>query len=158
GLLMLSPTWNIIHHRKEQIHVTGFTVTLAASVAALAIWLLLRRGRWRPWVGFASSAFDVSMVTTALVSFLVVANPLVALVPRVTGDGYCVPLVAASLRYDAGVSIAAGALTLTQYGGLWLWSALQYNLYGPACDAIAGPYDPLDLSTRLILLAIATIL
>ncbi|MBL8977489.1 MAG: GGDEF domain-containing protein [Gemmatimonadetes bacterium] len=158
GLLMLSPTWNIIHHRDERIHVTGFTVTAAATVAALAIWLLLRRGRWRPWIGFASSAFDVSMITTALVSFLVVANPLVALNSKVTFEMYFLAIVATSLRYDARVCIAAGTLALTQYGGLWIWAALRYNLYDPAYDTISGPYDPVDLSTRLILIAIATIL
>ena len=44
ALLMIAPTWNIIHHPEDPMHVTGFSVTLAASIAALAIWLTLRRG------------------------------------------------------------------------------------------------------------------
>jgi diguanylate cyclase (GGDEF)-like protein len=158
GLLMLAPTWNIIHRADDPIHVTGFMVTLAASLAALAIWLLLRSGRWRPWVGFASSAFDVSMVTTALVSFLIVADPLAALNSNVTFEMYFLAIVATSLRYDARVCIAAGALALTQYGGLWLWSSIRYNLYIPTKDMSSGSYDPVDLSTRMVLLAIATLL
>lgn len=158
GLLMIAPTWNMIHHRDQPIHPAGFAVTAAATVAALVIWLLLRRGQWRPWIGFGSSAFDVSMVSIALVSFLVVANPLVALNSKVTFEMYFLAIVATSLRYDARVCIAAGMLTLLQYGGLWLWSALRYNLHDPAFDTISGPYDPVDLATRLILLAIATIL
>lgn len=158
ALLMLAPTWNIIHRADDPIHITGFAVTLAASLAALAIWLLLRSGRWRPWVGFASSAFDISMVTTALVSFLIVADPLAALNSKVTFEMYFLAIVATSLRYDARVCIAAGALALTQYGGLWLWSSIRYNLYLPPDDMSSGAYDPVDLSTRLVLLAIATLL
>lgn len=158
GLLMMAPTWSIIHQADDPIHVTGFMVTLAASLAALAIWLLLRRGQWRPWIGFASSAFDVSMVTTALVSFLIVADPLAALNSTVTFEMYFLAIVATSLRYDARVCIAAGSLALTQYGGIWLWSSIRYNLHIPPEDISSGTYDPVDLSTRMVLLAIATLL
>jgi diguanylate cyclase (GGDEF)-like protein len=158
ALLMLAPTWNLIHHPEDPIHVTGFSVTLAASVAAVVIWLVLRRGRWRPWIGFASSAFDVSMVSTALVSFLVVASPLVALNSKVTFEMYFLAIVATSLRYDARVCVVAGLLTLGEYGGLWAYAAAHYDLDDPAYVSQAGPYSAVDLSTRLILLAIATIL
>ncbi len=158
ALLMLAPTWNLIHHPEDPIHVTGFSVTLAASVAAVVIWLALRRGRWRPWIGFASSAFDVSMVSTALVSFLVVASPLVALNSKVTFEMYFLAIVATSLRYDARVCVVAGLLALGEYGGLWAYAAAHYDLDDPAYVSQSGPYSAVDLSTRLILLAIATIL
>jgi diguanylate cyclase (GGDEF)-like protein len=158
ALLMIAPTWNVLHYPGEPIHVTGFSVTLAASIAAVVIWLTLRRGRWRPWIGFASSALDVSMVSTALVSFLVVGSPLIALNSKVTFEMYFLAIVATSLRYDARICIMAGVLTLAQYGGLWAWCATHYNLYDPAWDAPSGSYSAVDLSTRLILLGIATLL
>ena len=158
ALLMLAPTWNIIHHPGVPIHVTGFTVTLVASFIAVLIWLLLRGGRWRPWIGFASSAFDVSMVSTALVTFLVVGSPLVALNSNVTFEMYFLAVLATSLRYDARVCIVAGLLALGQYGGLWAYSAANYTLAAPAYAVDAGPYTPVDLATRLVLLGIATIL
>ena len=158
ALLMIAPTWNIIHYPGEPIHVTGFSVTLSASFAALAIWLLLRRGRWRSWIGFASSAFDVSMVSTALVSFLIVASPLIALNSKVTFEMYFLAILATSLRYDARICLVVGLLTLCQYGGLWAYAASHYNLNDPVYATEAGPYSAVDLSTRLILLAIATIL
>jgi hypothetical protein len=98
ALLLIAPTYNILRDPGEPIHVTGFAVTVAASVAAVAIWLTLRGGRWWPWLGFASSAFDVSMVSVALVTFLVVASPLVALNSKVTFEMYFLAVVAASLR------------------------------------------------------------
>ena len=158
GLLMLAPTWNILHDPHKAVHVTGFYVTLAASCASLVIWLLLRRGRWWPWIGFASSAFDVSMVSSALLSFLIVASPMVALNSTVTFEMYFLAVVATSLRYDARICIMAGVLTLVEYGGLWAYAGARYNLHNPKYVAEAGPYSPVDLSTRLILLGIATIL
>ena len=158
ALLMIAPTWNITHQPDVPIHRTGFAVTLAASVAALAIYLMLRRGRWRPWIGFASSALDVSMVSTALVTFLIVGSPLIALNSKVTFEMYFLAVVAASLRYDGRVCLVAGALALGEYGGLWAYAATHYDLYDPIYTRDSGPYSPVDLSTRLILLGIATIL
>ncbi len=158
ALLLIAPTWNIVHHPTEPIHVTGFSVTLAAALAALAIWWWLRRGRWRPWIGLASSAFDVSMVTLALVSFLVVASPMVALNSNVTFEMYFLALLATSLRYDARICIVVGLLALCEYAGLWVYAATHYALGDPRFVADAGPYSPVDLSTRLILLGVATIL
>lgn len=158
GLLMLAPTWNILNDPSKAVHVTGFFVTLAASIISVLIWLWLRGGRWWPWIGFASSAFDVSMVSSALVSFLMVASPLVALNSNVTFEMYFLAVVATSLRYDARICIMAGGLALTEYGGLWAYAGARYDLHNPAYVDAAGPYSPVDLSTRLILLAIATIL
>jgi two-component system cell cycle response regulator len=158
ALLMIAPTWNITHHPEVAIHRTGFAVTLAASVAAFVIWWTLRRGRWRPWIGFASSAFDVSMVSLALLTFLMVASPMVALNSKVTFEMYFLAIVATSLRYDARVCLVSGALALGEYGGLWAFSSAHYDLMNPVYVAESGPYSPVDLSTRLILLGIATIL
>jgi len=158
ALLLLSPTWNLLHAPQEEIHRTGFAVTLAAAIVAFLIWQLLRRGRWRPWIGFASSAFDVSMVTTALVTFLVVGSPLLALNSKVTFEMYFLAIVATSLRYDARICIAVGLLAISQYAALWAFAASRYDLHDPAWVAAAGPYSPVDLSTRLILLGVALLL
>lgn len=158
ALLLIAPTWNITHYPDVPIHRTGFAVTLAASAAALVLFLALRRGRWRPWIGFVSSAFDVSMVSLALVTFLVVGSPLVALNSKVTFEIYFLAIVASSLRYDARVCLVAGLLALGEYGGLWAFAASRYDLDDPVYTSQSGPYIPVDLATRLILLGIATIL
>ena len=111
GLLLIAPTWNIIRAPEEPIHITGFIVTVTAAVMAVAIWWALRRGRWRPWIGFASSALDVSLVSTALVTFLIVASPMVALNSKVTFEMYFLALVATSLRYDARICIVVACLS-----------------------------------------------
>ncbi|MFP5353573.1 MAG: GGDEF domain-containing protein [Gemmatimonadota bacterium] len=158
ALLLIAPTWNILHYPSEPMHVTGFSVTLATGLASVAIWWMLRRGRWRPWIGFVSSAFDVSMVSLALASFLVVASPMIALNSKVTFEMYFLAIVATSLRYDARICIVVGLLALAEYGGLWAYAANQFDLRDPVYVAAAGPYSTVDLWTRLILLGIATIL
>jgi diguanylate cyclase (GGDEF)-like protein len=158
GLLMISPTLSLLADPGQPMHVTGFFVTLAASIAALAIWIALRRGRWRPWIGFASSAFDVSMVSFALLTFLLVSSPLAALNSNVTFEMFFLAILATSLRYDARICIVVGALALAEYGGIWLYSGLKYDLHDTVLVRDSGPYNPIDLFTRLILLAIATLL
>lgn len=158
GLLMISPTLSLLADPGQPMHVTGFFVTLAASIAALAIWFALRRGRWRPWIGFASSAFDVSMVSFALLTFLLVSSPLAALNSNVTFEMFFLAILATSLRYDARICIVVGALALAEYGGIWLYSGLKYDLHDTVLVRDNGPYNPIDLFTRLILLAIATLL
>ena len=158
GLLLIAPTWNLIHRHDEPMFVTGFLVTLTAGIAALAFWLLLRRGRWRPWIGFATSAFDVSMVTLALVTFLAVASPMIALNSKVTFEMYFLAIVATSLRYDARICIVIGLLAVCEYAAMWIYAGEKYDLHDPRWVAEAGPYSAVDLATRLILLFIATIL
>ena len=60
SLLLISPTFSLVSSGGDNpMHVVGFVVTVISALASYAIWAMLRRGQWRPWVGFASSAFDV---------------------------------------------------------------------------------------------------
>ncbi len=158
SLLMIAPTVNILSDPGDAMHVSGFAITAVATVIALVIWRLLMQGRWRPWIGFASSAFDVSMVSLALTSFYLVSSPLAALNSTVTFEMYFLAITATSLRYDSRVCIVAGAMAIVQYGTIWLVAQVSYDLSDPGLAVRTGPYIPIDLSTRLILLGIATLL
>ena len=159
SLLLISPTFSLVSSGGDNpMHVVGFVVTVISALASYAIWAMLRRGQWRPWVGFASSAFDVSMISAALVSFYVVATPLNALNSTVTFEMYFLALVATSLRYDARICLVVGGLAISQYGLLWAFAASNNDLRAAEYVLRAGPYIPVDLFTRLILLGISTIL
>ena len=158
GLLLIAPTWSLIREPDKPMHVTGFAVTLVGAIAATSIWYALRRGRWRPWIGFASSTLDVSLVSFALVTFLMVSSPLQALNSNVTFEMYFLAVLATSLRYDARICIVVGAIAVAQYATLWAYAAVQYDLHDTRYFADAGPYSPVDLFTRLILLSISTLL
>ena len=158
GLLLIAPTWNLVHHPEVPMYISGFAVTVVAALISVLIWRLVAQRAWRPWIGFASSAFDVTMVSTALLSFFLVSSPLVALNSKVTFEMYFLAITATSLRYDARICIAAGALAAVQYGAMWMAGRTLYDLGDPALVADAGPYLPVDLATRLLLLGIATLL
>jgi diguanylate cyclase (GGDEF)-like protein len=98
------------------------------------------------------------MVSFALLTFLLVSSPLAALNSNVTFEMFFLAILATSLRYDARICIVVGALALAEYGGIWLYSGLKYDLHDTVLVRDSGPYNPIDLFTRLILLAIATLL
>ena len=76
ALLLVVPTVKLIRDPEVPSHAWGFGVTTLAALAAVAVaWFLCSRP-WHPAVGFISSALDVSLVTTALVSFALVGSPL----------------------------------------------------------------------------------
>ena len=158
SLLLLAPTWNVIQQPHEPVHITGFIVTIFASFVAVGIWWMLRRGNGQPWVPLASSAFDVSMVTLALITFLIVASPMAALNSTVTFEMYFLAILATSLRYDARICIVIGVLAIVEFSGVWLFASLHFNLSTASDIGPAGPYAPVDTATRLILLGVATIL
>ena len=158
ALLLIAPTYNVIRDPSKPMFVTGFAVTVVGGIAAVAIWSALRRGRWRPWIGFASSTLDVSLVSFALVTFLLVSSPLQALNSNVTFEMYFLAILATSLRYDARICIVVGTIGMAEYGALWAYAGTRYDLHDPRYFTEAGPYAPVDLFTRLILLGISTLL
>ena len=158
ALLLMSPTWNVIHYPGERIHVTAFFVILAAAVVALTIRVTLRHEPWRPWIGFASSALDVSVVSAALFTFLLVGTPLNGIDSQAAFAMYFLAIGATSLRYDARICIVVGVLALGQFAGLWTYADAQYRAGDPGYPSSAGPYSRHDLFARLVLLAVATTL
>jgi diguanylate cyclase (GGDEF)-like protein len=158
ALLLITPTWKLVHYPEVPVFVWGFGVTFIAALAALGIWWMLRQGLWQPWLGFASSALDVSLVTTALLTFVFVGSPLVALNSKVTFEIYFLAILATSLRYDPRICLSVGALAVAEYGALWGFAAARYDLDDPAYAAGVGGYAVVDQVTRLILLAAAVLL
>jgi diguanylate cyclase (GGDEF)-like protein len=158
ALLLITPTYKLVVYPQVPVFVWGFWVTFTAALAALAIWWALWRGLWRPWLGFASSALDVSLVTTALVTFVFVGSPLVALNSKVTFEIYFLAIVATSLRYDARICLSVGALAVAEYGALWAFAAIRYDLGDPTYAVGVGEHAVIDQITRLILLTAAVVL
>jgi len=158
AMLLITPTVKLVVHGDDPVNRWGFAVTATAALAAVAIWWLLRSGSWRPWLGFASSALDVSLVSTALVTFVFVGSPLVGLNSKVTFEIYFLAIVATSLRYDARICLSVGILAWLQYASLWAYAASRFDLYDPRYAADSGVYSPIDQVTRLILLGLTVVL
>jgi len=159
GLLLITPTYKLIRHPDVPIYVMGFWVTLAGTIGAVAISWQLRRSTYRPWLGFLSSALDVSLISLALALFLVFDSPLTALNSKVTFEIYFLALTAAALRYDRRICLSAGLLAMGEYTALLLWSATRWNLEAEALlRSTLGSFSAVDQVTRLILLGAAVLL
>src|SRR5262249_19039690 len=63
-----------------------------------------------------------------------------------------------SLRYDARICLSVGALAVVQYGALWAFAAIRYDLGDPAYAVGVGEHAVIDQITRLILLSAAVML
>jgi diguanylate cyclase (GGDEF)-like protein len=157
-LLLITPTYKLILYPDVPVFVVGFWVTFAGALAAIGIWLVLKRGLWRPWLGFVSSGLDVSLVTTALVTFVFAGGPLVALNSKVTFEIYFLAIGAMSLRYDTRICAVIGALVVLEYAALWAVLSWNYDLGNPAYAIGVGVHTVIDQVTRLILLSAMVVL
>ena len=126
---------------------------------AFGVFLLVRRGFTSPWLGAVSTALDVSLVSAALVTFLILEGPEAAVNSRVVFECYFIAIGVTCLRYDLRLCLFAGALAIVQYFGMALWSDIHWDMQ----SAIYRPndYGIFDWGTqisRLVLLGTAALL
>jgi two-component system cell cycle response regulator len=157
-LLLITPTYKMILYPDVPVFFWGLLITGIGTIVALAIWWILKRDLWRPWVGFVSSSIDVSLITVALFLFAYISGPLVALNSTVTFEIYFLAIAALALRYDARICAVVGTLAVLQYAMLWLGLATHYDLHDPEHAALVGSYSSVNQFTRLILMSAAVLL
>ena len=134
---------------------------LASIAVALAFAVWFERLAARPlppgWLGFATSQFDIAVISLGFVSFIAAGRPIIASNSLVHYTMYFVALAGTGLRYDPRVCLAAGAAALVQYGGIVTWVAL----YRPEVWTVSTVYGVFQWDSqvsRLQLLAVATII
>lgn len=159
GLLLITPLYRYLRDPSSGEFLWGLLVTVASGILALAFYLYLRRGDYRWWIGFVSSAFDVSLVSGALFAFLVVGPPHVAVNSKVTFEVYFLAIMATSLRYDRRICVVAGLLAIVEYGAIVLAAVALYDLSDPRYQPWTyGTFSAPDQITRFIILGAATLL
>ncbi|HEX5817683.1 MAG TPA: GGDEF domain-containing protein [Gemmatimonadales bacterium] len=158
-LLLLVPLANLIVQPAFFEHRIGFGVTMAAVLATLAVWIAVRRDRRPHWLGLASTAFDVSLVSLALFTYTLTGQPLVSVNSRVAFEVYFLAIAATCLRYDVRLCILAGALSVAQYLAIVViaWSAYDLSAL-PEQIAAYGNFDWGSQVSRVFLLMIASAL
>jgi diguanylate cyclase (GGDEF)-like protein len=130
-----------------------------ALLGALMIFSATRRHWGQSWIGFASSLLDASLVSGALVTFLVLGRPHEATNDMVIFPVYFLAIAATSLRYDARICLMTGALAVVQYAAIAGWAAWYWDLNGPAFAPFNhGIFRWSDQIWRLAQLAGATVL
>ncbi|MDX2120714.1 MAG: GGDEF domain-containing protein [Gemmatimonadota bacterium] len=137
----------------------GLGAGLAALSLALGAQLLLRRDFYRPWVGLATSLLDVTCVSAGLGAFLVVDQAIATVNSRLLFEVYFIAIGATALRYDARVSLAAGAMAMLQYLVVVLLAYHQFDVANPLRDHRGyGAFDWATQVSRLLLLGVTALL
>lgn len=157
ALLALVPLSSAVGNPAQIEHWLGLASIGVAL--AVAVWFERLAARDVPpsWLGFATSQFDIAVISLGFVSFLVAGRPIVATNSLVHYTMYFVALAGTGLRYDPRACLAAGAAAMLQYGAIVTW----VGLYEPAVRAVEPIYGTFQWDSqvsRLQLIAVATII
>ncbi|CAN5271356.1 hypothetical protein BH09GEM1_BH09GEM1_32720 [soil metagenome] len=158
ALLVVLPVSSILEDPASTeiwIGLAGVVLTIVMSIAVL---VAVSRGYRPAWMGFATSLFDVSIITSLLALFLAV-DPHITVNSRTTYEVYFLALGATCLRYDPRVCIVAGIAAATQYAALVAFAALHWSLNDPSFAPFPyGMFSWASEVSRVVLLLGATIL
>ncbi len=158
-LLLSIPVLNVLGDPRSREAYVGLWNALAALAISVALLLVLRRGLYRSWLGFATSALDVSVVSGTLLVFLLIGEPHTAVNSKVVFEAYFLAIFATSLRYDPRICVVVGLTALAQYATLVWTAATRWQLNDPRYAPF--PYGMFSWNAqigRFILLLAASIL
>lgn len=157
GLLLLLPPLNILVGGTLKGALVGLAGAIFVNLVAQAWLVLARRPRRYVWLPFATTAFDVSVTSLALVAVGLGDLPA-GFNSLVIWCGYVLAILLTALRSDGRTTLFAGALALAQYGGL---VALAFATVASPEHLVSSEYGAVTPSgqlQRLALLAIVTLI
>jgi two-component system, cell cycle response regulator len=128
-LLLLIPVINSLFfpvERKEGL--VGISLVSGTFFLSVVVYLLISRSYNPSWLGFVSSAFDVTLISSALALFLLVNQPHTAVNSKVVFEGYFLAIGSTSLRYDKRICITAGLLAFAEYLAIVYFAASHWDL------------------------------
>jgi two-component system cell cycle response regulator len=159
-VLLLIPVINSLFFpvdAKEAL--VGMSLASGTFFLSMLVYYLISREYNPSWLSFASSSFDVTLVSSALVLFLVMNLPHTAVNSKVVFEGYFLAIGSTSLRYDKRVCISAGLLAFGEYFAIVYFAATHWDLNSAAFSPY--PYGMFGWSaqiSRLIMMLTASAL
>jgi diguanylate cyclase (GGDEF)-like protein len=139
--------------------IVGLSLTGGTFLLSLIVFILIRREYNPSWLSFASSSFDVTLVSAALGLFLVMNEPHTAVNSKVVFEGYFLAIAGTGLRYDKRICITAGVLAFAEYLTIVSIAASHWDLnnlkYAPFSY---GMFAWSNQVSRLIIMATAAML
>jgi diguanylate cyclase (GGDEF)-like protein len=156
-ILLLSVVFltQVVPGADHEIQRVAVPLNLAALALALGFHLLASRPHG-PWLGFASSAADVTLVSCGLAAFFLLDRPLVAVNSRAIFELYFLAVGCASFRASWQVCALTGFLAFAQYGVIVAYAASAWDLTDPRLAPFRhGVFDWGIQGARLFLLAAA---
>ena len=158
AILVLIPVFAIRGATTVETMV-GLGTTLSALLIAIAVYLLVQRDFYRPWLGILTSVMDITLVSGALAMFLLLDQPHTAVNSRVIFEAYFLCIAATSLRYDIRICLVAGLLALAQYFAIVWYAQSHWDLNSPLFAPFRyGVFDWGSQIARFILLFTAMVL
>jgi two-component system cell cycle response regulator len=159
GLVFLIPAIDRLVRPAEREVTVGLSFAAVGFLLAILAYRITRRKLYRPWIGFATGLLDVTLVSLALVSFLLIDQPHTTLNSRVVYPIYLLAIAASALRFDPRICAVTGLGAIVQYLTVVIVTVQTHPALATSPDAIAyGQFDWSDQISRLMLLAIAAIL
>lgn len=159
GLVFLIPATDRLVRPAEREVTIGLSFAAVGFLLAILAYRITRRKLYRPWIGFATGLLDVTLVSLALVSFLLIDQPHTTLNSRVVYPIYLLAIAASALRFDPRICAVTGLGAIVQYLTVVLVTVQTHPALASSPDAIAyGQFEWSDQISRLMLLAIAAIL
>ena len=160
SILLLIPLSSLPFDLVPSESLVGFAITTTGVGLALCVYLLVRRAHHWPWLGLATSALDVTLVSVALATFLVLDQPHTAVNSKVVFEAYFLAIGATCLRYDRRACVVAGLVAVGEYLAIvWVadtfWVLNETELYAPF---IYGAFNWSAQISRMILLLTASVL
>jgi two-component system cell cycle response regulator len=136
-ILLLIPVINSLFFPVEPKEgLVGLSLASATFFLSGIVYLLVSREYNPSWLSFASSSFDVTLVSSALALFLLMNEPHTAVNSKVVFEGFFLAIGSTSLRYDKRVCVTAGLLAFGEYFGIVYFAATHWDLNSP----IYSPY------------------
>jgi two-component system, cell cycle response regulator len=138
---------------------SGLGVAGAALAISIVIYLAVRSERAPNWTMYVTSVLDVTIVSGALVTFLLFDQPHRAVNSKIAFDVYFLAIFATALRYNVRACVLAGALAVVQYAGVVVYASGHWALNDAAyAPFVSGMFSWQVQLSRIVLLAIATVL
>jgi diguanylate cyclase (GGDEF)-like protein len=128
----------------------GLGAALVSTIVSGAVLLMVRRGAYRRWIGFVTSAYDVTIVSLLLAALLALGKTHLAAASPVVFPVYLVALTATCLRYDPRVCVVSGLLAAVQYGAVVAYAGTHWTAN--------ASFSWGDQISRIMLLLAATLL
>lgn len=158
-LILLIPVSQSFDRPIPREVLIGLTAASFAAAAAVVAHRFARRTLYRPWIGFLTSAMDVTLVSLALASFLLIDQPHTVVNSKVVFEVYFVAFLASALRFDPRICAGTGLVAVVEYLALVLFVTSRWDLNGP--QYAPYPYGMFSWGAqfgRIILLACAGVI
>jgi two-component system cell cycle response regulator len=159
GLVFLIPAVDRLVRPAEREVAIGLSFAAVGFLLAVLAYRITRRKLYRPWIGFATGLLDVTLVSLALVSFLLIDQPHTTLNSRVVYPIYLLAIAASALRFDPRICAVTGLGAIVEYLTVVIVTVKTHPALASSPDVVAyGQFSWSDQISRLMLLAIAAIL